>query len=286
MEWPQVGDRSRAHRPGPARPHRPGSRPRGAQQHLPMGLARHKGEGTGHQQHIGRQRGGTTRESAGRSTRSAHRQRWPSREGSSKAGWRPGRLDHARFVVPLAAVVKAEQVDLVVARHALPRANTPDWCCAHRLAASSWRALAASGRVPPTIHRPSAGRWRPETLHRALAKGFAHRQLVGVFGPSGRNTRAARPARPPAAAASPATRGRWPGWPRPERWRPFGWQPLSWCLLFLGGVPRAGGVSAVFHLGDRGSVQVPSIWNSCVGARSAGCAGTSGPGSCPGRPPG
>jgi hypothetical protein len=63
---------------------------------------------------------GTARQSAGRSTRSGRCARPGRRARSVEGGGRVAGAQHGRFVVALAAVVVAEQVDLVVAADRLP----------------------------------------------------------------------------------------------------------------------------------------------------------------------
>ena len=141
-----------------------------------MGLAGGPGERAGHQQHIGVQgpvKLGKTQVVANAQTDLVD---MAINRGQIKTGRLAARLQHAGFVVGFLAPRKPEQVHLVVARHAGARG-----CKSQRRIADTVRVL--RGQRQCAAHNPEAKRFRRMTqkiLDRAVADGFARRQLVGV----------------------------------------------------------------------------------------------------------
>ena len=147
MLWPQV------RRPvvcafAPARSRRPGFRDRRrARSSSSQCACPVVGEGRRHGDHVGAERGGTARESAGRSTRSG-----PGaalRGGRSSETWLLPASGRCDFVVALAAAVEAEQ-DLVVPPRGARRGTRSRRCVTRGVACRC-----ASG-VPPTTHKAHA----------------------------------------------------------------------------------------------------------------------------------
>src|SRR6185369_12175232 len=134
------------------------------------------GEGAGHQQHVGGQRAIQLRKAQVIAHAQADTPALPLGSGQLERRRFAPALDQARFVLAFAPVVKLEEVNLVVARHAFACRREDEQRIAYVGVVAGGQRQGSPGEPDPQV----GGGLPQEALHRTGSEAFARCQLVPV----------------------------------------------------------------------------------------------------------